>query len=209
MTATPIEERLDVLSWRRAVAELYARVREVMAPEQAHAQWRAGRDRLFRTHPASPLLPDDPLRTTGLPYWDYDPWLRFRVQLEPAPEEARDVPTSGDGIIPLRRIGMVRLPEPIDATLDVWWLAQYGGGVFLPLKDGTAGRETYGAGRYLLDTAKGADLGGRGDTIVIDLNFAYHPSCRYNPRWECPLAAPGNTITARVEAGERYAAPTE
>jgi uncharacterized protein (DUF1684 family) len=87
--------------------------------------------------------------------------------------------------------------------VDVWWLAQYGGGLFVPLRDASAGRGSYGGGRYLLDTAKGADLGGTGAAIVVDLNFAYHPSCRYNPRWECPLAPEGNRIDIEVLAGER------
>jgi hypothetical protein len=91
----------------------------------------------------------------------------------------------------------------LGATLDVWWLAQYAGGVFVPLRDGTAGSETYGAGRYLLDTAKGADLGGTDRELVLDLNFAYHPSCRYNPSWVCPLAPDGNRIVLPIRAGER------
>jgi hypothetical protein len=103
----------------------------------------------------------------------------------------------------MRQVGYVTLPPPLDATVDVWWLQQYGGGLFVPLRDGTAGGQSYGGGRYLLDTAKGADLGGQGDTIVIDLNFLYHPSCRYSPAWQCPLAPPGNTIRAPVPAGEK------
>ena len=96
-----------------------------------------------------------------------------------------------------------RLPAPLDAVLDVWWLRQYGGGLFLPLRDGTAGRSSYGGGRYALDTAKGADLGGRDGSLVIDLNFLYHPSCRYSDTWQCPLAPPGNSISTPVSAGER------
>ena len=57
----------------------------------------------------------------------------------------------------------------------------------------------------LLDTAKGADLGSAGSTLVVDLNFLYHPSCRYNDAWQCPLAPPGNTIATPVTAGERLA----
>jgi hypothetical protein len=45
--------------------------------------------------------------------------------------------------------------------------------VFLPFRDGTSGRDTYGAGRCLLDTVKGADLGGRDETLVLDFNFAF------------------------------------
>ena len=191
---------LELADWRRRVAELYARVRATPDPEAGHAIWRAGRDDLFRNHPQSALLPDDPVRASGLPYWPYDPALRFSVELEPVEPQSFDVPTSSDGTIHLTRIGQVRL---LDATIDVWWLAQYGGGLFIPLRDGTAGTDTYGAGRYLLDTAKGADLGGTGTEIVLDLNFAYHPSCRYNPRWECPLAPAGNRITTPVRAGEK------
>ena len=68
---------------------------------------------------------------------------------------------------------------------------------------GRPGSGSYGAGRYLLDTAKGSWLGGDEDGLVLDLNFAYHPSCRYDDRWRCPLAPAGNTIEARVEAGEQ------
>ena len=124
--------------------------------------------------------------------------------LEPAEPRELALPTDGDSVTSMRRIGWVRLPAPFDATLDVWWLHQYGGGLFLPVRDGTAGTTSYGGGRYLLDTAKGADLGGEGDRLVVDLNFLYHPSCRYDPAWQCPLAQPGNTIAPEIRAGERY-----
>ena len=81
----------------------------------------------------------------------------------------------------------------------------YAGGLFLPFRDATNGAETYGAGRYVLDTAKSADLGGdpAAGTLVIDLNFAFQPSCALDPLWACPLAPPSNRLEARVEAGER------
>ncbi|MCW2604345.1 MAG: hypothetical protein JWN61_2480 [Pseudonocardiales bacterium] len=196
---------LELTQWRRTVNELYSDVRAADDPAAAHALWRAGRDELFRTHPQSPLEPGDPFLETGLPYWPYDPALRIESALlpSPGPQELR-IETS-DGTIRMSRIGRVDLPAALGATVDVWSLDQYGGGVFLPLRDGTAGSGSYGAGRYLLDTAKGADLGGTHSTLTLDLNFLYHPSCRYSPRWSCPLAADGNRIAARVEAGERYA----
>ncbi len=64
-----------------------------------------------------------------------------------------------------------------------------------------AGRRT-GGGRYLLDTVKGADLGGSDGQLVIDLNFAYNPSCAYDPDWACPLAPPGNVLKPELSAGE-------
>jgi uncharacterized protein len=199
-----VSEQLELAGWRRMVSELYAAVRGEDDPQRGHALWRRRRDELFRSHPQSPLPPGDPLRTTGLPYWPYDPRLRFELPLRPAGrEESLSVPASSDGAIPLARIGCVQLPGPLDAVIDVWWLRQYAGGLFLPLRDGTAGGSSYGGGRYALDTAKGADLGGRDGSLIIDLNFLYHPSCRYSDAWQCPLAPAGNTIAAPVSAGER------
>jgi uncharacterized protein len=195
---------LELAGWRRRVSELYAAVRAEPSPERGHALWRAGRDDLFREHPQSPLEPGDPLRASGLPVWPYDPRLRFTLPLRPAPAPAQLSLSAGtDGTTALRLAGRVELPAPLSAAVDVWWLEQYGGGLFLPLRDGTAGAASYGGGRYLLDTAKGADLGGTDESLVVDLNFLYHPSCRYSDSWVCPLAPAGNTITAPVRAGER------
>jgi hypothetical protein len=192
---------LSLLDWRRRTAALYAAARSSADPELGWRAWRDGRDELFATHPDSPL--DAAARATfdGLPFAPYDPALRFEPALEPATPERLTIPTADDGSVLLDRIGTVTLPGL--GRLDVWWVALYGGGVFVPLRDGTAGRTTYGGGRYLLDTVKGADLGGNGDRLVLDLNLAYHPSCAYDPRWSCPLAPEGNRLEAPVAAGEQ------
>ena len=197
-------DALELTDWRRRVAELYAAVRSEPVPAQGHALWRSTRDALFRSHPQSPLPADDPLRSTGLSYAPYEPSLRFELPILPtAGHQHVSVPTGGDETTELDLMGRLELPLPIVGQLDVWWMGQYGGGLFIPLRDGTAGTATYGGGRYLLDTVKGADLGGDGKrTIIIDLNFLYHPSCRYNPDWVCPLAPRGNTIDSPVLAGE-------
>ena len=96
--------------------------------------------------------------------------------------------------------------SPAGQELEVYWLEGYGGGIFLPFRDPTGGTETYGAGRYLLDTVKGADLGTSDGLLVCDFNFAYNPSCAYDPLWVCPLAPPPNRLEVPVRAGERYAA---
>ena len=88
-------------------------------------------------------------------------------------------------------------------SLDLFWLDAYGGGLFVPFADATSGEESYGAGRYVLDTIKGADLGTQDGLLVLDLNFAYQPSCSYDPRWMCPLAPPDNRLEIAVRAGER------
>ncbi len=206
---TEARTALELTDWRRRTASLYAAVRAAPEPAAAHALWRAGRDALFREHPQSALRADDPLRGTGLPCWPYDPAYRFELPLVGVrdPDRVLELPSGENGSTTLRPVGAVELPDPVGATVTVWWLEQYAGGVFLPLRDGTAGDESYGGGRYLLDTAKGADLGAApgqtGDRLVVDLNFLYHPSCRYDDAWLCPLAPPDNSVTARVEAGER------
>src|ERR1700759_380361 len=160
--ATSIAGELELVDWRRRVASLYAAVRAEPSPAKAHALWRRGRDELMREHPESPLLPDDEMRRSGVPYWPYDPELRFELTLQPVAEAATlTLQTGGGEAASRRQLGVLALPPPLDATLDVWWMEQYAGGLFVPLRDGSAGESSYGGGRYLLDTAKGADLGSR------------------------------------------------
>lgn len=139
--------QLTLVDWRRQVNEMYAAVRADPDHATAHERWRRDRDRLFREHPRTPLRDDDPLRESGLPYWTYDPAMRFETTLTPAEAEDRDVEAGGDGTLTMKLIGRVELPDVIGGTLDVWWLHQYGGGLFLPLRDGTSGDGSYGGGR--------------------------------------------------------------
>lgn len=189
----------DVRDWRRQMFDLYAAVRAERDPAVAHRLWQQGRDHLLSTHPATAVPADarDGFRAHVAPY---DPDFRFEVPVLKADAERREVPTPTDGLVPFERIGLVELPGL--GSLDVWWLDSYGGGVFVPLRDAGAGDTTYGGGRYVLDTVKGADLGGGRAALVIDLNFAFQPSCAYSSDWVCPLPGPGNRLDARVDVGE-------
>ena len=201
-TLAAVDERfLELLDYRRRVNDLYGEVRALRAsdPRAAHARWRAGRDLLFGTHPQSALAAHERAKFTGLAYHDYDPAFVFTAPVRPLPQERYDVGTSTGGVIPFLRFGAVDLPI---GSLEVFWLDAYSGGVFLPFRDATSGKTTYGGGRYLLDTAKGADLGSEGDALVLDFNFSYHPSCHYDPQWVCPLAPPANRLGVAIEAGE-------
>jgi uncharacterized protein (DUF1684 family) len=188
---------LDVASWRREVHALYAAVRAQPDPAIAHALWVDARSRLFLEHPASPRREGQQLR-----HAPYDPAYRFVVEVEEvADQEPWEFHSATDGVVPF--VGAGRLTLDGLGTLDLWWLNSYGGGLFLPVRDGSAGAETYGAGRYLLDTVKGTDLG-RDDAgrWVADLNFAYNPSCVYDYRWVCPLAPAANRLEASTPVGE-------
>jgi len=224
-------ERLALADWRRRLAELYAQVRELARtdPAAAHTHWREVREGLFRGHASSPLPPGRRRDFQAL-HFPYDPALRFELQLIPddtpaaapaaaaAPATAAAPAPAGIGglLLPIStgrqigfdRIGWLDVPFSSGARrLALFWLPEYSGGLFLPFRDGTNGRETYGGGRYLLDTAKGADLGGDPDagTVVVDFNFAFQPSCAFDPRWSCPLSPPDNRLEIEIRAGERVA----
>jgi uncharacterized protein (DUF1684 family) len=191
--------------WRRRVGELYAKLRRTDDPEAAWRLWRAERDRLFATHPQSPLDPDRRQGFAGLDLFPYDPRFRFEVGLE-APGDRSPVaaPAGADGEVRLVPFARTRgLAGALGGELALYWITGYGGGVFLPFRDATSGTETYAGGRYLLDTIKGADLGVRGGRVVLDFNFAYNPSCSYSGRWACPLAPAANRLPRPVTAGER------
>jgi uncharacterized protein len=192
---------LTLLDWRRRVAWLYAEIRAEPDPVAAHEHWRRTRDDLLRTHPDSPIPGPERASYPGAPVAAYDPRLRFDVAVDTGvPPKQLKMATSTDGIVPFDRIGTAHLPGLGD--LDVWWLASYGGGVFVPVKDASAGSASYGGGRYLIDTVKGADLGGDDGRLILDFNFAYNPSCAYDPAWACPLAPAGNTLARPLLAGE-------
>jgi uncharacterized protein (DUF1684 family) len=204
---------LELADWRRRVAELFAEVRALATndPEAAWRIWRDRRDDLLRTHPQSPVPSAERAAFVGH-YFDYDPSLRFEhVAVRPAPPPAPgalalSLPNSGSDVLSFRRIGTVELSLPAGARgLSLFWMEGYAGGLFLPFRDATNGAQTYAAGRYLLDSAKSADLGGDrvAGTIVIDFNFAYQPSCAFDPRWACPLAPAENRLDIAIEAGER------
>ncbi len=210
--ARPAATELAVAHWRLRVQTLYAHVRALAAvgpegPARAHAAWIEARNTLFATHPASPIPARSRPGFRGLRVGAYDPGLRFEVEPTPALDrpgpDYLDVPTGTDGVVPFSRVGVVVLPGV--GALDVWALRSYAGGLFLPVAD--PGPDTFGGGRYVLDTVKGADLGqvsaaDGGPRLVVDLNFAYHPSCAYDPAWACPLAPAGNRLDLPLTCGE-------
>jgi uncharacterized protein len=210
-----VDGYLDLADWRRRVVEMYAAWRHESEadPEHATVRLRATKDELFRTHPQTPLKPEDRARFGGLSYFRYDHAYRMTAVVEPAAPPAVpgmfaqiELPASVAPEFSFRLIGRAILSGPLaGATLPVFWMAGYAGGLFVPFRDGTSGTETYGAGRYLLDTVKGGDTGGdwQRSELLLDFNTAYHPSCAYDPKWNCPLAPLESRLMLPVRAGER------
>jgi uncharacterized protein len=198
-------DELALLDWKRRIFDLYAEIRRDPEPRHGWQRWRDVRDELFRSHPQTPIPSGSGF--ASVPYFDYDPALRVLGDVEPAEHVHREIATSGTKPYPFTRFARtVFTLGGAEHSLDLYWLEGYGGGVYLCFADETSGVETYNAGRYLLDTVKGSDLGEHNGKLVLDFNFAYNPSCSYDPRWVCPLAPPGNTLPVPVRAGERYPA---
>jgi uncharacterized protein (DUF1684 family) len=213
-----MRDALSLSHFRRRVADNYARARAAGAGAEAWNTWRAHRDALFASHPQSPVPESARAAFRGMRFFPYDPSWRIAAVVEPISTDVRgaspvpDAPpgsgaplsgvSSPDG--EFRFIGTaVAIRGDEEIRLPLLWLDAYGGGLFLPFRDVTNGEETYGGGRYLLDQAKGADLGATDDgRLVLDFNYAYHPSCAHDPRWTCPLAPIDSVVPMPVRAGE-------
>lgn len=198
------DDLIALADWRRRIAELYADVRATAEPSAARERWAEMRDELFRSHPQSPLPEDQRSNFAGVPYFPYDMGYRCLGTVHQQPGKSFEIPTSAGPPMAFTRFASVTFTlQGPEHTLELYWLDSYGGGIFLPFRDATSGTETYGAGRYLWDSIKGADLGMEGDRMVLDFNFAYNPSCSYDSCWACPLAPPPNRLEIAIQAGER------
>jgi uncharacterized protein len=196
---------IDLVDWRRRVGDLYR-----IGGEKALERFRQGRDELFRTHPQSPIEPDERALFQGLHYFSHDPAYRVRAQLQAGDGAELLIETGGeDGAVRYRRAGQLVFQlggEP--CRLTVLSLVQYAGGLFVPFRDATSARETYGGGRYLFDTAKDTDglvleVTSGSSEVVIDFNYAYNASCAYSSHWACPLAPRENWLMVAIPVGEK------
>jgi uncharacterized protein len=198
-------DAIDLLDWKHSIFDLYATVRAAQQPEEAWRLWRATRDRMYREHPQSPIPADVRSDFSGCRFYDYDPTWRTLAVVEDATSDHRDIPASTGGAFSFTRIGTARFQlRETEYELELAWNDGYGGGIFLAFTDETSGTTSYGGGRYLQDTVKGADLGfnPKNQTMTLDFNFAFNPSCSYDPRWACPLASQANRLPLPVTAGE-------
>lgn len=168
--------------------------------------FRAEKDEYFRTRRDSPIPASERATFEGLPYFAVDEALRFEnLKLEPyrgLEPTSFQIPTSDGQLRPAERAGVFRFDvQGVPATLTGYsFEGGDSGSVFVPFLDGTTGKESYGAGRYL-------DLDPENDgTYVLDFNLAYHPSCVYDLRFSCPLTPAENRLSVRIEAGERLPA---
>ncbi len=163
------------------------------------ASWVAARDSLFRSED-SPLPVAARDSFSGLPYFPYDSSLAVAAALVPSlSQDTVRFPTTSGELRPMVTAGhLVFEADGVQRRLEAFETLDGGPGrLFVPFRDATSGRQTYGGGRYLdLDLAPS----GR---YALDFNRAYHPYCVYDVTWTCPLPPPENTLEVAVTAGER------
>ena len=158
---------------------------------------RAAKDHLFGHGHDSPLTPEQRAAFKGLRYFAPDPAYRFLVRLAPVEGGAKhEIQLSDGATTEMDPAGAFAFTLGGGEHRLIGYESE-GGGVFVPFRDATSGKETYGAGRYVE-----AHPDGQG-TYLLDFNQAYNPYCAYNDAWSCPLPPRENWLTAPIKAGEQ------
>lgn len=71
--------------------------------------------------------------------------------------------------------------------------------LFLPFRDATNEKETYGGGKYMDLTIP------KGNTIILDFHKSYQPYCAYNAYdYNCPIVPEENKLPIKIRAGVMY-----
>ena len=173
------------------------------ATEDPQIQARRDKDAAFRSGPQSPIPVANRGAFRGLAYFPIDPSLRFHVKLNryPVPERLRMTTNTGEIREALRYGYFEFRMEGQDLRLHVYRMEDNSNPgkphLFIPFRDATSGKETYGAGRYL-DLAENT-------SGYYDLNFnlAYNPYCAYGGDFSCPVPLEENRLPVAIRAGEK------
>jgi uncharacterized protein len=209
-----MSEFLDLYDYRNCVAAMYReRKRAILDGEDAQEvcrRFRSARDTLFATHPQSALDDEQRVQFEGLHYFPYNPAACVEAEVDTQVEPTvLTVAMNAHESMTMTRVAHLHFAvDGQQASLAMYWLNIYSGGLFLPFRDTSSPAESYGGGRYLFDTIKGSDFvlapgASHIERIMLDFNYAYNPSCAYNPRWVCPLAPVENRLSVAIRAGEQ------
>jgi uncharacterized protein (DUF1684 family) len=172
---------------------------------------RREKDAYFKRDPHSPIPDEDRAAFTGLSYFPADPRWLITARARRVPEgEPIEMAMSRGGPRLYRRYARAAFRTPVgaEAELTLFFEAHDHAGhepheLFVPFRDATSGRRTYGAGRYL-EAANAFQAGDEEADVTLDFNLAYSPFCAYNEAYACPLPPRENRLDAPVEAGERH-----
>ncbi len=165
--------------------------------------FRKQKDKFFHENPESPIQAEHRAHFKGLKYYPVD--LKYRVIAKLIADSNPSifrVQTTTDAFKEYTRVGRLEFeidgkPLRLTAFMPPADEPLHGNRLFVPFRDSTSGKETYGAGRYL-DLNKKAS-----DEYVLDFNRAYNPYCAYSPYYSCPLPPGENTLQVELLAGEK------
>jgi uncharacterized protein (DUF1684 family) len=161
-------------------------------------EFRKDKDEFFRTDPHSPLDHEQTHHFERLEYFPENPELVVVGELEPDLDgvEVTMETSTGEAQV-YDRAGVIRFSVDGKPTQVTLYRPRGEHSLFLPFRDALSGKETYGAGRYL-DVAPP-----HSGHVVVDFNYAYNPSCAYNPKYSCPLPPRENWLQVPIRAGEK------
>ncbi len=164
---------------------------------------RQGKDDFFKEHWQSPIPEQDRVRFRSLDYFPPDIKYRFILDLhEHAQKKHVQIEDTGGNIRDMLRWGEFRFEvDGIPCALQAYKSEADEPRLFIPFKDATSGKETYGAGRYI-------DLNDPDERLpngkwILDFNKAYNPWCAYSWDYVCPYVPPENWLKVPIYAGEK------
>ena len=170
-------------------------------------QLRAEKDEWMRTSPYSPIPHEIRHDMKGLDYFPPDARYRFvlRLSVYPNPERLRMATSKGQERDYLRYGSFEFEIEGKTQRLQVYKAVpahqrEIIDGVeslFVPFRDTTSGKESYGAARYI-----DLEMSSSG-VYVLDFNLAYNPYCAYSEDYVCPFPPPENWMKVPIMAGEK------
>ena len=172
-----------------------------MAEEQKAAEeWRKEKDKYFMYDFDSPIPHETRHEFKGLLYYPYNSKFRVRAKMRTVKsDEIIQMVTSKDTNQPYRKFGYLEFSfdgkQNKLAAYKRAWVHADDPHLFIPFRDATSGKETYGAGRYI-------DMK-ESEQYVIDFNTAYNPFCVYNENYSCPIPPKENWLAVEIKAGEK------
>jgi hypothetical protein len=172
-------------------------------------QQRKEKDWFFKNHLQSPLSPEQKKSFKGLSYFPINEELRFIIPLHiHSDKKTIKVEDSKGGIQTYLRWGEFKfMINDSTYTLQAYKNHPSDPNLWVPFRDETNNKETYGAGRYL-DLTEGSDT--IDDRWILDFNLAYNPFCAYSENYVCPFIPPENWLEIPINAGEKaYKAPEQ
>lgn len=177
-------------------------VLEISEWKERLGRHREKKDCFFAESSKSPIPSQEREDFEGLDYYPLDPSYHFELELHKHEErEKLKIEVTGGGEQEYLRWGEFRFEiEGKEQTVQAYKSNPEEKELFIPFRDATSGKETYGAGRYL---DLGEDNRLEGGKWILDFNKAYNPWCAYSSDYGCPVTPPENWLEVPIRAGEK------